>query len=104
VSQLLEVEGSQTVTEVLQRACRVQLLQELLLHGVLKNWHQERPEVKSYSTKAEKRKGVFERVFCHLFLTYNMLKRKDRISIALSTNLCLNDAKTFTSTQFSVRT
>jgi hypothetical protein len=51
--QLLQVERGEALRKLLKRGCRVQLFEELFLHRLLEDGHQQRPEVVSHATKAE---------------------------------------------------
>ncbi len=53
LGQLLQVERGQTLCKLFKRGCRVQLFEELFLHGLLEDGHQQRPEVVPHTTEAE---------------------------------------------------
>jgi len=53
LGQLLQVERGEAVRELFERGRRVQLLEELFPHGLLKDGHQQRPEVVAHAAEAE---------------------------------------------------
>ena len=53
LGQLLQVERGEALRKLFKRGCRVQLFEELFLHGLLEDGYQQRPEVVSHTTEAE---------------------------------------------------